>query len=277
MLRKILSTLEEIFHDLLRKLHPADRPRSTFLFQLVLFAERRLIADEIAAAISFHLESHFKTIEEWTESNECISGLGNQMAMVIKLSGGLLEFDREGYRTCQFNHESARDHFLENNGFQTLFILQQDASIDGLCHSAIAMASANYLRAIPVEACDVTSETPFGRYFNFRVREACEQKFHGYEALMLEHDALRPENIAWRPDYGATHWEHVIFKFFPFLRYAIDNVDAHVEIAEEKDISQETTLKNLHKMDASTNFLFRQLSHDPRFDPEHLARLLRTQ
>lgn len=257
-LTDIPSELGDVFGSLLEKIDPSNRPRAVCMFQMVLFAAEPLSAEDIAAGISFHPNTRFQTIDEWTESDECINGLQNQMAMIVDLSSGLLEFSKYGHSTrqmiqisaqgfeysksqvthepargfehstCQFIHESARDYFVNHEGFNRLSTPEINPSVVGWCHSAIVTTITNYGRAIFAKiSSDISSQA---------------------SEMFPTHEQPR------HPSSEFTDWvikmRDMAIAKTPWALYTTRYIITHAEIAETEGISQEVPLRFLIEMNA---------------------------
>lgn len=225
-LTEIPPELGELFGSLLEKIPSAERSRAICMFQLVLFAQEPLSAEDIAAGISFHPSTRFQTIDEWTESDECINGLQNQMAMIVDLSSGLLEFSKYKHSTCQFIHESARDYFMNHEGFNRLSAPEIDPSVVGWCHSAIVTTITNYGRAIFANISeDISSQA----------------------SKMSPTQENLTDPSSWFTDWVMEMRNMAIAKT-PLALYMTKYIINHAEIAETEGISLEGPLRILIEM-----------------------------
>lgn len=253
-LTDIPSELGDLFGSLLERIDPSNRPRAVCMFQMVLFAAEPLSAEDIAAGISFHPNTRFQTIDEWTESDECIDGLQNQMAMIVDLSSGLLEFSKYehstpqvihasargfgystrqvihelGHSTCQFIHESARDYFVNHEGFNRLSIPEINPSVVGWCHSAIVTAITNYGRAIFAKISNDISSQASEMFPTHEQQKHSSSEFTDW--------VIKMRNMA-------------IAKT-PLALYTTKYIITHAEIAETEGLSQEVPLRFLLEMNA---------------------------
>lgn len=226
-LMEIPPELGELFGSLLEKISLADRPRAICMFQLVLVTRVRLLAEDIAVLISFHPETRFRTIEEWTASGERINGVENQKAMITSLSGGLLEFDKNKQSTCQFIHESVRDYFIKYGGFKSLYVPQDNLHVVGWCHSGLVASTVNYSRVY------------WAKFFKLFLKRAPKTlKNSAYkEKLKREGD----NKHLWQETVKCVEEE------MQLEMYDVDNIFKHIEIAEREGFSQLASLKALYQ------------------------------
>jgi hypothetical protein len=159
-LRKVPKKLEELFQSLFGDIElDAERVKAVSLIQWVLLAARPLTVKEIRHAIAFDPANGFTSISAWISSQDCLpidpqrfetsvqsysrglievmhqdmliakpktrdSGMEFQQVSAGTNKAGLLNYSRLPRPTpdsqIQFIHESVREFFLKNQGFQII-------------------------------------------------------------------------------------------------------------------------------------------------------------
>ncbi|KAK6540912.1 hypothetical protein TWF694_008296 [Orbilia ellipsospora] len=143
-LQEVPSDIDEVFRALLEKdnLH---KPRTVFMFQLVLFAGRPLDPQELYSAVLFGARKEATLPNKKSLADDEIIN-----RFIISNSMGLIEIiDAEPpsktFKTVQFIHQTVIDFLLRNRRLQSLDSeLTQD--FEALSHSKIASCCLKYIQ-----------------------------------------------------------------------------------------------------------------------------------
>ena len=144
-IRKIPSTLEQLYKDLLSGISHDDRFHAFCLMEWICYALRPLSLRQLRYASLMTPQSDFKSVYQIESSDEYADSDDDMRRRVIDLSAGLAETTERS--TVQFIHASVKD-FMQENGLE--FLRGPKASVKiGDCHQELLRSSLKFLSLAP--------------------------------------------------------------------------------------------------------------------------------
>ncbi|KAI9154981.1 Minor extracellular protease vpr [Paramyrothecium foliicola] len=200
-LQELPASLSDLFLNMLER-DTKQKDALLCCIQWVLFSKSQLDLITLHSAINTALEDD---LDDWSQEDVTDEIM---LRYIIAVSKGLVEKTVSKAPTMQFIHESVRDFFLKDKGFQKLWPeLSSDFEAKG--HQSLAHHCRKQITATSLNKIEIPSPLP--------------------PPAQLESTRSRFTSA------------------FPFLRHAVDNILYHSNMAQEYGESQATFVKDFPK------------------------------
>jgi ankyrin repeat protein len=273
-LRRKLTTIPGDLHELFRDILTRDKLHRNELrlcIQWVLFSRRPLSPHELYFAILSGVEAD--VIADLAAEDVAIT-MQDMKRFILDCSKGLVEVVSWGSHV-EFIHESVRDFLLRENGLSDLWT-ELGPGFRGYSHDIIRQCCVDYIA--------IASTAEFGESFpaesveHFRRRipqppppPPPQPYFRSTLPRSVPPPPPPPILSPWPPspprDFSPASSLHPVARKFPFLKYAVQNVLHHADLAEEEHVSQ---CSFLEKFDWAKWLKFSALFSEGEFRPVSL-------